>query len=362
VDEWGLTIDDLEALAARRLPKTVYDYYRAGADAEVTLRANRDAFARLTLWPRVLVDVTERRLATTLLGEPLATPVLVAPTAYHKLAHPEGECATARAASKANAVFVLSMLSTIALEEVAAASSGPKWLQLYVHKDRGITAQLVARAEQAGYRALVLTVDAPVLGRRLVDERNRFSLPTGLIMANLTTQDESTETDGSQLAAYAALKHDTSLGWHDLAWLRSLSRLPVVVKGVLRPDDAVRAVDAGVAAVIVSNHGGRQLDGAPAALDALPGIVDTVRGRCEILVDGGVRAGTDILKALALGARAVLIGRPILWGLAVGGAAGVTRAFDILHDELTRAMALAGVTTVTSVPRDLVQPAPATPR
>jgi len=355
-----LTVNDYRRAARAALAPQAYDYFRSGADAQTTLRANLRAFARWSLYYRVLVDVSAPRLATTLLGEPLAMPILVAPTAYQKLAHPDGELATARAAAAANTVYVVSTLATTSLEDIArAAPAGPRWFQLYVHRDRGLTRALVERAHAAGYRALVLTVDTPRLGRRLADERNHFALPPGLTMANLTADaaGASTAVDaGSALAHFFAARHDASLGWRDVEWLRSIAPLPLVVKGVIRADDAARAVEAGAAAVIVSNHGGRQLDGAPATLTALPPIVEALRGRAEVLVDGGVRWGTDVLKALALGARAVLVGRPILWGLAVGGEAGVAAVLGILRDELERAMALAGCPDLDAIDASLVRP------
>jgi isopentenyl diphosphate isomerase/L-lactate dehydrogenase-like FMN-dependent dehydrogenase len=352
-----LTLDDFEAAAATVLPRMAHDYYRSGADDEHTLRANRRAFRRWEIWYRVLVDVAERSLGTTLLGAGVSAPILIAPTAYHRLAHPDGELATARAAAAAGTLYVVSTLATTRLEEVAAASPAPKWFQLYVHKDRGLTRSLVERAEAAGYRAIVLTVDAPLLGRRLADERNAFTLPPGLTMANLVspTGIGATLEEQSMLAKYVASRHDAALTWRDLAWLRSLTSLPLLVKGLVRSDDAALAVEHGVDGVVVSNHGGRQLDGCPASIDALPGVVAAVAGRCPVLFDGGVRRGTDVLKALALGAAAVLVGRPILWGLAVGGAAGAARVLEILQHELSTAMALAGCASLADVGGDLVR-------
>jgi isopentenyl diphosphate isomerase/L-lactate dehydrogenase-like FMN-dependent dehydrogenase len=352
-----LTVDDFEAAARSVLPRMAYDYYRSGADDERTLRANRRAFGRYEIWYRVLVDVAERSLSTTLLGEPLSSPILIAPTAYHCMAHPEGELATARAAAAAGILYVVSTLATTRLEDVAAASSGPRWFQLYVHKDRGFTRALVERAQASGYRAVVLTVDAPLLGRRLADERNVFTLPDGLTMANLMSAEHlgSTAEERSMLARYVASRHDASLTWKDLAWIRELTPLPLLVKGIVRADDAARAVEHGAAGVVVSNHGARQLDGAPASIDALPGVVAAVGGRCPVLMDGGIRRGTDVLKALALGASAVLVGRPILWGLAVGGQQGVARVLEILHNELSMAMALAGCASLADTGGDLVR-------
>jgi 4-hydroxymandelate oxidase len=354
----ALTIDDLEALARERLSPMAYDYYRGGAGDEVTLRENRAAFARVALRYRVLAGVAARDLGTTVLGQPVSLPVLVAPTAFHRLACDEGELATARAAGAAGTVLVLSTLATQAVEDVVAAAPGPVWFQLYVYRDRAVTEALVRRAEAAGCRALVLTVDSPLLGRRERDVRNRFHLPPELSVKNLLPAGLGAlgpDRVDSGLAAYFQTLLDPGLGWHDVAWLRSITRVPLVVKGVVRGDDAARAVDEGAAAVIVSNHGGRQLDGAPATLDVLPEVVDEVAGRAEVYLDGGVRRGVDVLKALALGARAVLVGRPVLWGLAAGGEAGARRALELLRVELDLAMALAGVPAAAAVPRDLAR-------
>ncbi|HTJ83686.1 MAG TPA: alpha-hydroxy acid oxidase [Polyangiaceae bacterium] len=350
-----LTVKDFERAARSRLSKMAYDYYRSGADSEAALRRNERAYRRLVLWYRVLVDVSERELSTTVLGTPVASPILIAPTAYHKLATPEGELATARAAARMGTIYVASTLATTTLEDVAEAAASPKWFQLYVHKDRGFTRSLVERAEAAGYDALVVTVDTPLLGRRLRDERNGFALPQGMSMSNLLALAGEGE-QGSMLARYVADRHDAAFTWADLAWLKSLSHLPVVLKGVVRVDDAVRAADEGVAGVIVSNHGGRQLDASPATIEALPGVAQAISSRCEVYVDGGIRWGGDVLKALALGARAVLVGRPVLWGLAVGGEEGVVKVLSLLGEELSRAMALAGVSSVRSVARTMVAP------
>ncbi|MBL9027948.1 MAG: alpha-hydroxy-acid oxidizing protein [Myxococcales bacterium] len=347
-----LTVRDFERLARQRLSKPAYDYFRSGSEEERALARNEEAYRRWVVWYRVLVDVAERDLSTTVLGIPVATPILIAPTAYHRLAHPEGELATARAATVAGTVYVVSTLATTALEDVAQESAGPKFFQLYVHKDRGFTRELIERAESAGYDALVVTADTPLLGRRLRDERNGFCLPDGLVMSNLAHL--AGPTDGSMLARYVAERHDASFTWKDLEWLKSLSHLPIVLKGIVRVDDAVRAADEGVAGVIVSNHGGRQLDSAPATLDALPGIAEALRGRCEVLMDGGIRSGADVFKALALGARAVLVGRPVLWGLAAGGEDGVVSVLRLLAEDLSKTMALAGTRTLADIERTMV--------
>lgn len=352
---------EYEALAATRLEPSAWDYYRGGADDEVTLRANRSAWARWTLRPRVFVDVSRVALATTVLGTPLALPVLVAPVAYQCLADPAGERATARAAAAAGTLMVVSTLATTCLEDVASAAPGaPRWFQLYIYKDRALSAELVRRAEAAGYGALVVTVDTPRLGRRERDVRNGFGLPPHLTLANFSgaqARGPALPPGASGLAHYAAANLDDGLTWEALAWLRSVTRLPVVVKGIVCGEDAALAAAHGAAAIVVSNHGGRQLDGALATATALPEVVAAVAGRCEILVDGGVRRGTDVVKALALGARAVLLGRPILWGLAVAGEAGVGRVLQLVRDELELALALAGRPSVAAIDRSAVAPA-----
>jgi 4-hydroxymandelate oxidase len=350
-----MDLDDLEQRARERLSPLAYDYYAGGAGTESTLRDNRDAWGRWRLHPFVLRDVSRVELRTELLGAGLATPIVVAPTAYHRLAHDEGEAATARGAADAGALMVVSTLATTPLEDVAAAApDAPRWFQLYVFDDRGYAGELVDRAVAAGYRALVLTVDAPVLGYRPRDERNAFRLPEGLAMANLPLT--MPEGDGSGLAALFG-SIDRTLTVDDLDWLADRSGLPVVVKGVHRADDAARCIDAGVAAVVVSNHGGRQLDGAVATADALPEVVAAVDGRAPVLVDGGIRHGSDVLKALGLGASAVLLGRPVLWGLAAGGADGVRDVLRWLTADLERAMILSGLADVGAIPADLVRPA-----
>ena len=361
VSQEPVNVFDFEELARERLSRQAFDYYASGAQDEVTLRGNRAAYERVALAYRVLVDVSRRDMTTTVFGQPVSMPVLVAPTAFHRLATEDGELATARAAGAAGTVMILSTLSTTSVEEVVAAASGPVWFQLYVYKDRKATEGLVRRAEAAGCRALVLTVDAPLLGRRERDVRNRFRLPPGLAVANLLPDGYgelgSAPTD-SGLAGYVASFLDPSLTWKDVAWLRSITELPVVVKGIVRPDDALRAAEAGAAGIVVSNHGGRQLDTAPATLDVLPEVVDALAAHghtIEVLMDGGVRRGTDIVKALALGARAVLVGRPVLWGLAVGGETGAATVLRLLRDELDLAMALAGAPTIAGITRDLVR-------
>lgn len=352
-----INVFDFEEAARAKLPAMVFDYYAGGAQDEVTLRANRAAFERTCLRYRVLVDVSQRDLATTVLGQRVAMPILIAPTAFHGLAHPEGEVATARAAAKAGTILVLSTFSNAPLEDVVGAAPGAVWFQLYVYRDRGASQALVERAEAAGCTALVLTVDAPLLGRRERDIRQRFHLPEGLVASNLLAAGYGhvpAAGSGSGLARYITSLLDASLSWRDLEWLRGITRLPLLVKGIVRSDDAVRALEHGAAGVIVSNHGGRQLDTAPATLDVLPTIAEAVGNRTEVLVDGGIRRGSDVVKALALGARAVLAGRPILWGLAVDGENGVFQVLSILREELDLAMGLCGCPTVRDITRTLI--------
>lgn len=344
-----LSLREFEAALAR-LPRPARDYFRAGADDELTLADNPRAFERIKLWPRVLVDVSTRDLRCNVGGHELGLPVLVAPMAYQRLAHPQGELALARAAAAAGSLYVASTLSTFTLEEIAGVG-GLRWFQVYVHKDREVTASLIRRAEAAGYSAIVLTVDVPVLGCRPNDLRNNFALPGGMTMANLAPY--MARGQNATLAAFFASRHDASLCWDDLKWLRGLTGLPVWLKGILRPDDARRAARRGVEGIIVSNHGGRQLDTAPAALDALGAVAAAVKDT-PLLLDGGVRRGTDIVKAMALGARAVLVGRPFLWGLARAGEAGAARVFEILREEFDRALALCGCRSVNEIRADLL--------
>lgn len=351
---------EYEQLAKQHLSQMAFDYYCSGAWDEITLRDNRAAFERIKLRPRMLVDVSDRNLSTTILGQPLQLPLLIAPMAFQCLAHPEGELATALAAATAGVGMVLSTMATKSLEEVAAVGykhNALQWFQLYIHRDRGLTQNLVERAYSTGYQALCLTVDAPILGRRERDRRNAFTLPSGLHLANIaniTGLNIPQKSEESGLFTYFAEQLNPAVTWRDLEWLQSLSPLPLVLKGILRDDDAVRAVEHGAKAIVVSNHGGRQLDGAIASLDALAQIVAAVDGKAEVLVDGGIRRGTDILKALALGAKAILIGRPVLWGLAVAGQVGVSHVISLLEDELSVTMALSGCTSIKDIDSSLV--------
>ena len=349
---------ELEDLARAKVPRPSFDYIAGGAEDEVSLRRNREAFTKWALRPRVLVDVSRRDTSTSVLGQRVSMPILVAPTAFHGLVHPEGEVATARGAAAAGTVMVVSAIATRELEEVAKAVAGPRWFQLYVWRDREVTAQLVKRAAKAGYGAICLTVDTPLLGRREKDERNAFTLPPGLSIANVRPaglDGVPASERGSAFAKYVAELLDPAVTWKDIAWLRSLTSLPIVLKGIMTAEDATLAVEHRVDGIILSNHGGRQLDSTVGTLDALPDIVAAVQGRVEVFMDGGVRRGTDVLKALALGAKAVLIGRSALWGLALGGADGVRRVLEHLRGELELAMALTGRAALAQVDRSLVQ-------
>ncbi len=354
-----VNLHEYEAQSRSRLAAMVEAYYAGGANDEVTLREAPRAWEELRLVPRVLVDVSAPDLSTTVLGTRIALPVMTAPCALNRMAHADGESAVARATHALGTIQVLSTMASESLEQVARATSGPKWFQLYCYKDRDVTADLVRRAEAAGYAALCLTVDVPVLGRREREVRAGFHAPPGISIANLEKYGNQAEKLGgapqtSGLASYVASRWDASLTWDRVAWLRSITTLPIVVKGVLAADDAVRAVEGGAHGIVVSTHGGRQLDTVISTTRALPPIVDAVAGRAEVYADGGIRRGTDVLKALALGARAVLIGRPYLWGLAMDGEAGVRHVLELLRDELTVAMMLTGRPTVASLGRDLV--------
>ena len=341
-----VSVEDYERLARERLSGEIWDYIDGGAGAERTLAANLAAFDRVQLRPRVMVDVSTIHTATTVFGAPLAVPLGIAPTAYHQLAHPDAEVGTAIGAGRSGALYVVSIFASRTVEEIAAAAAGPLWLQLYWLRARDALTALIARAEAAGYQAIVLTVDAPVIGRRRRDERNGFAVDPGVAAANLDpalmVSTHQRRPGESAIATHAVRAFDPSLSWSDLAWLREQTRLPLVLKGILTAADALIAVEHGVDAVVVSNHGGRQLDGAPASLAALAEVGAAVGDRMPVLFDGGVRGGPDAFAALALGARVVLLGRPVLWGLAVAGAGGVTAVLDLVGEELAHTMALTG--------------------
>ncbi|MDA0633255.1 alpha-hydroxy acid oxidase [Nonomuraea sp. MCN248] len=337
-----VNLREYETAARDKLDPGLYGYFAGGAQDEVTLGANEAAFRRLMLVPRVLTGAGEPALDLTLLGRQTSMPVLVAPSAFHRLAHPEGELATGRAAAQAGVIMINAMLSTVAMEDVAATGA-TLWFQLYLQPDLGYTEQLVRRAEAAGCRALVITVDSPALR---TGERARsalLDLPPGLSCPNL---------GGAGDIRQVTLSPEIS--WRHIDWLRGVTSLPIVLKGILHQADAALAVAHGADAVIVSNHGGRQLDTAPATIDRLPLIAEAVDGRVPVLLDGGVRRGTDVVKALALGATAVAIGRPVVWGLTTAGADGVAHVLALLRAELANALTLCGLGSAGQVPRDLV--------
>lgn len=342
-----IDLEELERRASDLLERSVYDYFAGGADRETTLADNVAAWGRLRLRPRVLRDVSNVLTETTVLGTPVASPIGVAPTAYQRLAHPDGELATARGAAAAGSLHVLSTRATAKPAEVERAAPGaPRWFQVYVLRDRSRTEDLVRAAVASGVRALVLTADTPVIGRRLRDVRNEFVLPTNLGESEVSLAAGSEGNLSDQ---------DPSVTFDDIAWLREIgSGAPVVVKGLTRADDAIRCLDAGAAAVWVSNHGGRQLDGCVACADALVEVLAAVDGRGEVYVDGGIRSGLDALRALAMGATAVFVGRPVLWGLTTGGDAGVQAVMQGLTAELAHAMALAGAASIGELTPDLL--------
>jgi len=353
-----VNLSDLEALARERLPQMVYDYYAGGANDEVTVDENRRAWEAVRLRPRVLVDVSHVDCSTTVLGRRTAVPVLTAPCGFNALAHPDGERAVARATAAADVIQVVSTVSTTSLEDVAAAApAAGRWFQLYCYRDREVTRALVERAEQAGYDALCITVDVPFLGRREREVRTGFHLPPGVTLKNLepyaVAELAASERD-SALRKYVNALWDPSLDWTSIEWLRSITKLPVVLKGILVGDDARLAADHGAAGVIVSNHGGRQLDGAVSSVYALREVVAAAGDRLEVYVDGGIRRGSHVVAALAMGARAVLIGRPYLWGLAVDGEQGVRQVLEGMQNEVTLAMALCGKARVSDIDGTLI--------
>jgi 4-hydroxymandelate oxidase len=349
-----ITVRDFEEAARRVLDRKLFDYVSGGARDEVTLRANEAGFARLGLLPRMLRGNEKRVTETTLLNSRASMPVLLSPTAFHKLMTPEGERATARAAAAADTILITSMAATVAIEDVVAASreaaghAAPHiWFQLYIQPRRDVTEALVARAAGAGAAALVVTVDSPVLGASDRNERNRFhDLPAGLRCENM----RGLAGDGN----VRSIEMSAALSWEHFAQLRDITDLPIVVKGVLHPDDAQIALDHGANGIMLSNHGGRQLDGVPATIDLLPSMAAAIRGRVPLLVDGGIRRGADVVKALALGATAVGVGRPVMWGLAAGGQDGASRVLEILRAELDDTLALCGADGTATLTPELV--------
>jgi L-lactate dehydrogenase (cytochrome) len=370
------TISDLRSLARRRLPLPVFDYLDGAAEDERTAHRNTAAFDELLLVPNCLVDASAVSTRTTVLGCDIAWPVICSPTGASRLFHPDGELAVARAAAAEETCYTLSTASTYSLEDVAAATSGPRMFQIYVNRDRGVTRAMIERCKQAGYDALCLAVDVPVVGKRERDLRSGFTIPPRLTarslmsfaarphwvwryltQAPLTYANLSPKPDEKSFAAKSkrlSAGLDPSVAWKDLGEFIALWNGPFALKGVMSPDDARRAADAGVTAIIVSNHGGRQLDGAAAPIDVLPAIADAVGDRVEIILEGGVRRGTHVLKALARGARACAVGRPYLYGLSAGGEAGVARALQILREEFVTAMKLAGCPDLASIDARLI--------
>ena len=347
-----VNVGDFERLAEEVLDPGAHGYFAGGAGDEQTLRDNVDAFARWRLRPRMLVDVSSPSTATAVLGCEVSMPLLVAPVAFQRLAHPDGEPAMARAAAAAGTVMCVSTLATASPAEVAAvAAEAPRWFQVYCFRDRGVTEALVDQAVDHGYRALVVTVDAPRAGRRERDLRTGFEVPAGVGVPSVAAA-TGRGRDLTIQEVFALV--DPTLAWRDLERLASECELPVVVKGVMTEEDARLACEHGAAGVIVSNHGGRQLDGVAATIDALPEVVEAVEGRAEVLMDGGVRRGGDVVKALALGARAVLAGRPPLWGLAVDGERGAARVLELLGEEIGLALTLTGCPDPEAVRRDHV--------
>jgi L-lactate dehydrogenase (cytochrome) len=375
------SVADLREIARRRLPRGVFDYIDGGAEDERTMAANEAAFAAATFRPRVLRDVGEVDPSTTLLGRPLPLPLVLAPTGFSRIADPDGELAVARAAARVGLPYTLSTLSTRSIEEVAAASAGPKWFQVYVWRDRGLVKEMIGRAATAGYEALVLTVDTAVLGRRERDVRRGFSLPPTIGLGTLldgamhpgwtwrflrsdpirfaNVRQWAGVGDGRTavtLSEYVNTQFDPRLSWRDVEWMRSVWAGPLIIKGIQTVDDARLAADAGVEAIALSNHGGRQLDSAPATLDLVAPVVDAVGDLIEVICDGGVRRGGDIVKAVALGARACMAGRAYLYGLGAAGERGVDHVLGLLDADVRRTMALVGASSVAELGRELVDP------
>ncbi|KAL5187958.1 (S)-2-hydroxy-acid oxidase GLO1 [Glycine soja] len=349
-------VTEYEAIAKEKLPKMVYDYYASGAEDQWTLKENRNGFSRILFQPRILIDVSKIDLTTTVMGFKISMPIMIAPTAMQKMAHPEGELATARAASAAGTIMTLSSTATSSVEEVASTGPGIRFFQLYVLKDRNVVAQVVRRAEKAGFKAITLTVDSPILGRREADIKNRFTLPPNLVLKNFEGLDlgKLNKTSDSFAASYAAELYDRSLNWKDIKWIQTITSLPILLKGVLTPEDTMIAIQAGAAGIIVSNHGARQLDYVPATIMALEEVVKATQGRIPVFLDGGIRRGTDVFKALALGAAGVFIGRPVVFSLAADGEAGVRKVLQMLRDEFELTMALSGCRSLKEITRDHV--------
>lgn len=352
-----VTLDDFELLAKEQLPEMAFAYLVGGAGEEVTLRGNRDGFSRIRLRPRMLVDVSHIDTSTTLFGDVLKIPVLLAPVAYQKIVHPNGEIEAIRGANLAGIPFVASTSATTAVEDIAREATVPTWFQLYASSDRAFTKDLVARAREAGCRVLCFTVDAPVRGQRDRDTRVGFHLPKGLERPNFRGLNPAAVAGNPRAEGRSIYSPnlDPKLDWDFCEWLRSVAGMPVVLKGILTAEDAVRGLQAGADGFVVSNHGGRVMDTVMTSIEALPEIVEAVEGRVPVLLDGGVRRGTDVIKAVAMGASAVLIGRPYLYALALEGAEGVRRCVDILHREIEMAMAACGRPNIASLDPSLVR-------
>jgi 4-hydroxymandelate oxidase len=352
----AVTLDDFEELARDVVAHMVYEYIAGGAGDEVTLRANRASFDKLRLRPRALVDVSEIDTTVELFGETMEFPILLAPTAYHKLVHPSGELGSVEGANLAGATLIASTSSSTSIEEMAAVSTRPLWFQLYASTDRGFTGDLVRRAEAVGCRALCLTVDAPIRGIRDRDARSGFALPPGIGRPNLEKLGPAAMLGNPRPSGRGIYSPnlDPAVTWKDVEWLRGFTKLPLLLKGILSGEDAAKGLERNVHGIIVSNHGARTVDGVFSSMEALPEVITTVQGQVPVLLDGGIRRGTDILKAIALGASAVLIGRSYLYGLAVAGPVGVQRVIEVLRTELEMAMALCGRPTLAHLDRELL--------
>jgi L-lactate dehydrogenase (cytochrome) len=379
-----VNIEDLRKRARQRLPRALFDYVDGGAEDEYTLRANRAGFERYTFSPRVLVDVSNRDQSTTVLGERLASPLILAPTGFSGMLWPRGEILGARAAARKNVVFTMSTMSICSIEQIAAGTPGPVWFQLYVWRDREITRSLVERAAAAGCRALVVTVDTPVLGQRERDIRNGLVVPPRITPSNLLDtlrrpswlrgllsspritfgnfiDTPSVKHDPVSIAEFTTKQFSSAVSWADLDWFRSIWTGQLAIKGVMSAEDARRALEHGVDSIVVSNHGGRQCDYLPGAIEVLPEIVDAIDGRVEVILDGGIRRGSDVVKAIALGARACMIGKAYNYGLAAGGQAGAEKAIDVLQTEIDRCLALIGRPRLCDLDRSALRPAGAWP-
>ncbi|ETO92073.1 alpha-hydroxy acid oxidase [Legionella oakridgensis] len=346
-----INADEFECLARKKLDSNIFEYIKGGATDELTLTTNRAAFNQIQIIPRVLKNIIDVKTDIRILDTQLPFPLMIAPSAFQALAHPEGELATVKASNISRTGMILSALSTVSLETIAQAATCPLWFQLYVYKNRSITEALIQRAESNHYQAIVVTVDTPIMGKREADIRNQLKLPKHIEPVNFKPYQVNnvSKQTGSQIKQYTDINFDKSLTWEDIAWLKSVTHLPIVLKGILHPKDAELAIKHGASAIIISNHGGRQLDSTPATINALPAIAKAVSQQIPILIDGGFRRGTDIFKAIALGANAILLGRPILWALAVDGKRGVLSLLDLLIQELIETMMLSGFSSIEAI-------------